>query len=143
MIKKKDVSQEDKKIWEEYTKNPADVFDKDIINVSDAQYKSRFKFDLHGYTLENANEKVSEIIFLCIEKKYKEILLITGKGLHSKNDKDIFVSRDLSKLKYSVPEFIKSSKEISKLIKSIEEAESHDGGDGALLIKLKSQNKLR
>ena len=140
MIKKKEYNQEDKKIWEEYTKNPADVFDKDIINVSDAQYKSRFKFDLHGYTLENANEKVSEIIFLCIEKKYKEILLITGKGLHSKNDKDIFVSRDLSKLKYSVPEFIKSSKEISKLI---EEAESHDGGDGALLIKLKSQNKLR
>ena len=143
MNKKKDLSQEDKRIWEEFIKDPSNIFDKDRISADDAQHKSRFKFDLHGYTLENANEKVSEIIFSCIKKKYKEVLLITGKGLHSKNDKDVFVSKDFSKLKYSVPEFIKSNKEIGKFIKSIEEAEINDGGDGALLIKLKSQNKLR
>ncbi len=138
MIKKKDLDQDDKKAWEEYIKNPSDIFDKDKNYSNENQRKERFKYDLHGYTLEEANRKVKEIIFLCKENKYKEVLLITGKGLHSTNDKDIYVSKNLGTLRYSVPEFIKSNEELSSLIISIEQADIKDGGEGAILIKLKN-----
>ena len=74
----------------------------------------------------------------CVKNKFKELLLITGKGLHSTNDKDIYVSKDLGKLKYSVPEFIKTHPELSKFVISIKDAEKQDGGAGALIIKLKN-----
>ena len=105
MIKKKDLSKDDSEVWQSYIKNPTDVYDKDLGNKS-INRKERFKFDLHGYTLDEANKKVKEIITSCSRNKYREILLITGKGLHSTSDKDIYVSRDLSKLRHSVPEFI-------------------------------------
>ena len=138
MIKKKDLDQDDKKAWEEYIKDPSDIYDKDKNYSTENQRKERLKYDLHGYTLEDANKKVKEIILSCIENKYKEILLITGKGLHSKNDKDIYVSKNLGTLRYSVPEFIKSSEELNNFITSIEAADIKDGGEGALLIKLKN-----
>ena len=137
MIKKKSLSKEDQKVWEDYTRNPSDIIDKDK-NYSRTVNKERFKFDLHGYTLDDANRKVREIILSCKENNYKEILLITGKGLHSKNEKDIYVSKNLGTLRYSVPEFIKSEKDLSNFIISISEAEIKDGGAGALLIKLKN-----
>ena len=138
MIKKKDLDQDDKKAWEEYIKDPSDIYDKDKNYSNKNQRKGRFKYDLHGYTLEGANRKVKEIILSCQENKYKEILLITGKGLHSTNDKDIYVSKNLGTLRYSVPEFIKSSEELNNFIISIEAADIKDGGEGALLIKLKN-----
>ena len=138
MIKKKDLDQDDKKAWEEYIKNPSDIYDKDKNYSNKNQRKERFKYDLHGYTLEDANKKVKEIILSCQENKYKEILLITGKGLHSTNDKDIYVSKNHGTLRYSVPEFIKSNEELNNLILSIKEADIKDGGKGALLIKLKN-----
>ena len=138
MNKHKDLSPEDKKNWEDYIKNPSDIFDKDKTNSVDNEKKSRFRFDLHGFTLDQANKKVKEIIFSCVEKKYKEVLLITGKGKHSKNDKDIYTSKDLGKLKYSVPEFINSDQELSSLIVSIQDAKIKDGGEGAIIIKLKN-----
>ncbi len=137
MIKKKSLSKEDQKVWEDYTRNPSDIIDKDK-NYSRTVSKERFKFDLHGYTLDDANKKVREIILSCKENNYKEILLITGKGLHSKNKKDVYVSKNFGTLRYSVPEFIKSEKELSNFIISINEAEIRDGGAGALLIKLKN-----
>ena len=137
MIKKKSLSKEDQKVWEDYTRNPSDIIDKDK-NYSRTVNKERFKFDLHGYTLDDANKKVREIILSCKENNYKEILLITGKGLHSKNEKDIYVSKNFGTLRYSVPEFIKSEKDLSNLIISINEADTKDGGAGALLIKLKN-----
>ena len=137
MIKKKSLSKEDQKVWEDYTRNPSDIIDKDK-NYSRTVNKERFKFDLHGYTLDDANKKVREIILSCKENNYKEILLITGKGLHSKNEKDIYVSKNFGTLRYSVPEFIKSEKELNNFIISINEAEIKDGGAGALLIKLKN-----
>ena len=82
---------------------------------------------------------MKDIILFCVENNYKEILLITGKGIHSMNDKDIYVSKDLGKLKYSVPEFINSNEELTKLIISINDASLKDGGEGALLIKLKNK----
>ena len=81
---------------------------------------------------------MKEIILFCFENKYKEILLITGKGIHSSNEKDIYISKDFGKLKYSVPEFIKSDQELKNLIISVNKADIKDGGEGAILIKLKS-----
>ncbi len=77
-------------------------------------------------------------MLLCLEQNYSEVLLITGKGIHSNSDKDIYVSKDLGKLRFSVPEFIKSDQELNKFIVSIKEAELKDGGQGAILIKLKN-----
>ena len=138
MIKKKDLSKEDKKTWENYIKDPSDIFDKDISLSKNNLMKKRYKFDLHGFTLENANEKVKEIVLYCVQNKYKEILLITGKGIHSTNEKDIFISRDLGKLRYSVPEFLNTDAELSKYLLSISDADQKDGGDGAIIVKLKS-----
>jgi len=137
VIKKKDLSKEDSEVWQSYIENPTDVYDKDLGKKS-INRKERFKFDLHGYTLDEANKKVKEIIISCSKNKYREILLITGKGLHSTSGEDTYVSSDLSKLRFSVPDFINSDDELKNYIISIEEAEKKDGGDGAILIKLKN-----
>ena len=138
MIKKKNLS-EDIKIWEDYIKSPSDIYDKEIGNLPiDLRKEKKFKFDLHGFTLDEANKKVREIILTCLKKKYKEILLITGKGLHSNTDNNTYVSKDLSKLKFSVPNYIKNNNELSNYVLSISEAVTKDGGAGAILIKLKS-----
>ena len=137
MIKKKDPSQEDKKTWEEYIKNPSDIYDKDQGVSNSIQRRERYKFDLHGFTLDEANNKVREIVEHCVKNKYKELLLITGKGLHSRSNDDAYISKNLGKLKYSVPEFIKTS-ELKKFIISIKDAKQEDGGEGAIIIKLKN-----
>jgi DNA-nicking Smr family endonuclease len=136
VIKKKNISQEDINTWKNYTKNPTDITDKDNIQ-KDNHSSHRFKYDLHGFTLLEANEKIREIILLCVKKNYREILLITGKGIHSNTEKDVYASKDLSKLKYSVPDYIKSDLDLSKQIVSISNADKTDGGDGAIIIKLK------
>jgi len=137
VIKKKDPSQEDKKTWEEYIKNPSDIYDKDQGVSNSIQRRERYKFDLHGFTLDEANNKVKEIIEYCLKNKFKELLLITGKGIHSTSDEDTYISKNLGKLKYSVPEFIKTS-ELNKFIISISDAERKDGGEGAIIIRLKN-----
>ena len=137
MIKKKDLSQEDKKAWDDYILNPSDIYDKDSNFTKKTPRKRRLKFDLHGFTLDDANKKVRELIFSCSKKKYREILLITGKGAHSTNSKDVYSSKDFGLLKHSVPEFIKSDEELSNLIISVSRAENKDGGEGAIIIKLK------
>jgi len=136
--KKVNISKSDIKDWEEYLKNPNDVFDKESNLKKSLKSSTRFKFDLHGYKLVDANEKVREIIFSCWEKKYEEILLITGKGIHSKTDNDVFISRDLSKLRYSIPEYINSTEELSEKVRKIYLAEKEDGGSGAIILKLKT-----
>ena len=138
MIKKKDLSSKDIETWETYIKNPSDVYDKDKKNKENQDTNDRFRFDLHGHTLDEANQRVRNIIFSCVKKKYKEILFITGKGLHSTSDNDAYVSKDLSKLKYSVPNFIKSEDDINKFVFSISDADVKDGGEGAILVKLRN-----
>ena len=137
MIKKSKISEKDLNTWKEYIKDPNDIVDKEKSNKQNLAIKGRYKFDLHGYSLDDENKKVKEIIFFCIEKRFKEILIITGKGLHSNVEADVFSSKDYSKLKHSVPEYIKSDGEISKNVISISNASIEDGGDGALIIKLK------
>ena len=135
-MKKKDfLSKKDRKDWENFLKDKSHIPDKDQVNQSKNQDQV-YKYDLHGLTLSEANKKVKEIIISCSEKNYREILLITGKGLHSRDD-DVYKSSKLSKLRYSVPEYIKSEPEISKLIISVVNPSRKEGGDGALLIKLK------
>ena len=137
MIKKKEFSQKDKKVWEDYIKDPSDIYDKEKNISNNTQRRERYKFDLHGFTLDEANNKVKEIIENCVKNKFKEILLVTGKGIHSTSDDDAYISKSLGKLKYSVPEFIKTS-ELNKFIISINDAEKKDGGEGAIIIKLKN-----
>jgi len=137
VIKKKNISQKDINTWKSYIKNLTSIIDKDRIQKDSKSNHHRFKYDLHGFTLLQANEKVKEIILLCVKKNYKEILFITGKGIHSNTDKDVYISKDLSKLRYSVPEYIKSDLDLSKHIISIANADKIDGGDGAVIIKLK------
>lgn len=138
MNKKKDLSKEDKKTWETYIRNPSDLFDKEKNLFQDKKKKERFKYDLHGYSLDEANQKVKEIIVSCANENYREILLITGKGLHSTSDRDSYVSKEFSKLKYSVPDFIQNNNELKRLIVSISDADRIDGGEGAILIRLKN-----
>ena len=137
MKKKEDISKTDKNHWEEYLKNPRDVFDKDNNSERPSIENLRFKFDLHGYGLLDANAKVKDIIFSCYEKKYKEILLITGKGIHSNTEKDVYASKNLSKLRHSIPDYINSDKELSHKVAKISTADKKDGGVGAIIIKLK------
>ena len=135
MKKKNFLSKKDREDWKNFLKDNSHIPDKDQVN----QFKNKdqvYKYDLHGLTLSEANKKVKEIIISCSEKNYREILLITGKGLHSRDD-DVYKSSKLSKLRYSVPEYINSEPEISKLIISVVSPSRKEGGDGALLIKLK------
>ena len=136
-MKKKDfLSKTNQKDWEEYLKNPKDIFDKDRQNKIFSN-KERYKFDFHGFSLEEANKKIAEIIKFCFEKRYKEILIVTGKGIHSKTEKNVFKSEDLSKLRYSIPDYINSNEDLSKKVSKISIADLKDGGDGAIVIKLK------
>ncbi len=137
MIKKKNISKEDIDIWENYLKDPKDLFDKDNPQQQKTSIKGRFKFDLHGFPLQEANSRVRKIILSCFQNHYQEILLITGKGIHSNTDSDIYASKDLSKLRFSVPDFINTDKELSDCVSSISVAKKADGGEGAILIKLK------
>ena len=137
MKKKHDLSNSDKIQWEEYLKNPKDIFDKELADKKTSNINHRFSFDLHGFTLADANKKVQDLIISCQEKGFREILLITGKGLHSNTDQNTYVSKELSKLKFSVPEYINSQAELLNKIYGIEQAPVADGGEGAIIIKLK------
>ena len=138
MKKKEDISSKEKKIWEEYIKNPKDLFDKELENKKPSYKSKRYRFDLHNFTLFEANKKVRELIVHCWENDFKEILLITGKGLHSNIDQNTYVSKELSKLKFAVPEYIKTQKDLLDKIVSIKGAKINDGGEGAIVIKLKN-----
>ena len=135
-MKKKDhLSKEDKEDWEKFLEDTSSIPNKDQSQPEDKKNK-KFKFDLHGLTLDEANNKVKEIILSCSKRSIREILLITGKGLHSTQD-DVYKSSQFSKLRYSVPEFINSEPEISKLVLSINTSSKKDGGEGALVVKLR------
>ena len=137
MNKKKEskLPKSDLETWKEYIKNPNDISDKDL-NIKKSSASSHFKFDLHGYSLIDANNKAKEILLYCSEKNIREVLLITGKGLHSKTD-SVYESDKFSKLKYSVPDFLMSNTETSDLISNIKIADADKGGEGAIVVKLK------
>ena len=131
------ITDKDKEDWKNFLEKKEKLPNKDL-EKKDNKLNTTKSVDLHGFTLDQANSKVKELILFCVENKYKEILLITGKGTHSTNDNDVFVSKDLGKIKYSVPEFIKSNDELNKFIISVNDADKKEGGEGAILISLKN-----
>ena len=130
------ISDKDKKDWEEFLSSNEKLQDKDYKLKKKKQYKTR-SIDLHGYSLEEANETVQDFIHKSYEENVNKLIVVTGKGLHSDNEKDPYVSKDLSILKYSVPEFIENNIELKKIILEITNAKIEDGGGGAFYIHLK------
>ena len=131
-----DISEKDKKDWENFTSSNEQLPDKDFKLSKEKSFKVK-SIDLHGYTLEQANNAIEKFILDSFRKKINKLIVVTGKGLHSQNEKDPYVSKDLSILKYSVPEFIESNKSLMKIINEIKDANIEDGGGGAFYIYLK------
>ena len=132
------ISDKDKKDWEEFLSNDENLPNKDI-DLKERKIKRVETFDLHGFSLDEANIKIKELILNSYEKKVNKLIIVTGKGLHSQNEKDPYVSKELGILKYSVPEYIRSNNELMKIINNIEDANIKDGGDGAFYIYLKKK----
>ena len=137
MNKKSKEKNSDHKDWEEFLNNPSDIFDKDKLENKNHKSNGTYKFDFHGYSIDNANKKVAELIRKCFEEKFSEILIITGKGMHSDKKNNVYVSREYSKLQNTLPEFIKNNPDLNSKIQTIKRAPQDFGGDGALVIKLK------
>jgi len=130
------ISDKDKKDWEDFLSSNEKIQDKDYKLKEKKQHKTR-SIDLHGYSLEEANETIQDFIHKSYEENVNKLIVVTGKGLHSNNEKDPYVSKDLSILKYSVPEYIEHNIELKKIILEITNAKIEDGGDGAFYIHLK------
>ena len=134
------ISEKDKKDWENFLSKTEKLPNKDIQLNKKIPLKIR-SIDLHGYTLEQANKSIENFIIKSHQEKINKLIVVTGKGIHSQNEKDPYVSKDLSILKYSVPEFISNNKNLMKIIYEMEDAKIEDGGGGAFYIFLK-KNKL-
>ena len=135
---KRKISDKDKKDWKNFISNKEKLSNKDLYLNNNKIDKEIIKtIDLHGFSLENANNVIEEFIIQCFKKNVNKIVVITGKGLRSKSIINPYVSKDLSILKYSVPDFIKLKPNLMKIIKKIEEAKVEDGGGGAFYIFLK------
>ena len=133
------ISEKDKKDWEKFLSSNEKLSNKDIKFKKKVSLKTR-SIDLHGYTLDQANKSIENFIINSYEEKINKLIVVTGKGLHSQNEKDPYVSKDLSILKYSVPEFISKNKNLMKVINDIKDAKIEDGGTGAFYIFLKKNN---
>ena len=136
------ISEKDKKDWENFLSNNEKLPNKDIKIDKKISYKTR-SIDLHGYTLEEANKSIEEFITRSYQEKINKLIVVTGKGIHSQNEKDPYVSKDLSILKYSVPEFISNNKNLMKIIYEMKDAKIEDGGGGAFYIFLKKNKAIK
>ena len=134
------ISDKDKKDWQKFINSVEKVPNKDLIYKKNKNLKVR-SIDLHGYTLDEANKTIENFINKAFSENINKLIIVTGKGLHSENEKDPYVSKDLGILKYSVPEFINNNASLMKMINEITDAKIEDGGAGAFYIYLK-KNKL-
>jgi DNA-nicking Smr family endonuclease len=132
------ISDKDKKDWENFLSNNESLPNKDA-NLKKKNTLKTLTFDLHGYSLDEANKKVKDIINKSYDNGVSKLIIVTGKGLHSKNDKDPYISKDLGILKYSVPEYVQSNNELVSMINYIQDAKIEDGGSGAFYIFLKKK----
>ncbi len=135
------ISEKDKKDWEKFLTGSEKLPNKDDEIKKKIFLKTR-SIDLHGYTLDEANKTIKNFIIKSYEEKINKLIIVTGKGLHSQNEKDPYVSKDLSILKYSVPEFINNNKYLMSMINDIKDAKIEDGGEGAFYIFLKKNKKV-
>ena len=132
------ISDKDKIDWENFLLSKDKLPNKDFKIKNQKYFKTR-SLDLHGFSLDKANKLIEKFIINSYQEKVDKLIIVTGKGLHSDNDKDPFVSKDLSILKYSVPEFIEGNKDLMSKINEIKDADIKDGGSGAFYIYLKKQ----
>ncbi|WP_440929291.1 Smr/MutS family protein [Candidatus Pelagibacter sp.] len=130
------ISEKDKKTWNEFLSNDQKLPDKDNFRTETKVNKTRL-LDLHGKTLDEANRVIENFIRKSYKEKVHKLIIVTGKGLHSKNEMDPYVSKDLGILKYSIPDFLKNNSELMKMISNISGASIADGGTGAFYIFLK------
>jgi DNA-nicking Smr family endonuclease len=136
------ISEKDKKDWENFLSKKEKLPNKDIKIEKKITFKTR-SIDLHGYSLEEANKSIEDFIIKSYQEKINKLIVVTGKGIHSQNEKDPYVSKDLSILKYSVPEFISNNKNLMKIIYEMKDAKIEDGGGGAFYIFLKKNNAIK
>jgi DNA-nicking Smr family endonuclease len=136
------ISEKDKKDWENFLSKKEKLPDKDNKLTKKITFKTR-SIDLHGYTLEDANKSIESFIIKSYQNKINKLIVVTGKGIHSQNEKDPYVSKDLSILKYSVPEFISNNKNLMKIIYEMKDAKIEDGGGGAFYIFLKKNKSIK
>ena len=130
------ISDKDKKDWENFVSSKETLPNKDNKSIKEKNFVTK-SIDLHGYTLEEANKSIQDFINKSYEDNINKLIVVTGKGLHSNNEKNPYISKELSILKYSVPEFIKKNVDLVKKILEIKSANIEDGGDGAFYIYLK------
>ena len=132
------ISDKDKKDWEKFLSDDEKLPDKDKKTISKKKYVTNL-FDLHGFTLDDANKKIYELINIAYSQGVNKLIIVTGKGLHSENEKDPYVSKDYGILKHSVPEYIRGHSELMNMIKEIKDADVKDGGEGAFYIFIKKK----
>jgi DNA-nicking Smr family endonuclease len=137
----KRISDKDIEDWENFTLNNEKILDKDLVIKKNIREEKIKKIDLHGYSLEAANGAIEQYIKKCFDEGVTKIIVITGKGLRSKNVENPYVSKDLSILKHSVPEFIFSNKSLMKMIIKTTDATIDHGGSGAFYVNLKNKFK--
>ena len=130
------ISDKDKIDWKNFISSKDKLPNKDLKNQKIVSFKT-ISIDLHGFTIDKANKTIENLIIKSYEENVNKIIVVTGKGLHSQNEKDPYVSKQLSILKYSVPEFISNNSNLMKIIYEIKDAKIEDGGSGAFYIYLK------
>ena len=136
------ISDKDKKDWQTFISSKEKIVDKDFKPQTKNHLKVR-SLDLHGYTLEQANNTIEKFILKAFEESVSKLIIVTGKGIHSDVEKDPYVSKDLSILKYSVPEFINNNRNLMRVINDIQDATIEDGGSGAFYIFLKKNRSIK
>ena len=132
------ISNKDKKDWENFLSSDEKLPNKDS-KLSIKKSTTIKSFDFHGFSLDEANNKIRDLIKSSYDNGVYKLIVVTGKGLHSQNYKDPYVSKDFGILKYSVPEYIKKNTELMKLVREIKDASAEDGGSGAFYIYLKKK----
>ena len=132
------ISDKDKKDWEDFLTDNNTLDDKDA-NSNIRKTNKIISYDLHGYSLDEANRKIKDLIIDAYNQSINKLIIVTGKGLHSQNDVDPYVSKEFGILKNSVPNYIKSNSELMNMINSIQQASIKDGGSGAFYIYLKKK----
>ena len=132
------ISDKDKKDWQDFISSKDKLPNKDF-QIKKKNFEKIRAIDLHGYTLDEANKKMQDFILKSFDDKVNKLIVVTGKGIHSNVEKDPYVSKDLSILKYSVPEFISTNNLLMSKIREITDAKIEDGGSGAFYIYLKKK----
>jgi DNA-nicking Smr family endonuclease len=136
------ISEKDKKDWENFLSKKEKLPNKDFKVDKKLSFKTR-SIDLHGCTLDKANKSIENFIIKSYHENINKLIVVTGKGIHSQNEMDPYVSKDLSILKYSVPEFISNNKKLMKIIYEMKDAKIEDGGSGAFYIFLKKNKTIK